>query len=86
MARKKKPDLDNIFAKTDTGQPEEKPDDPAQSFGVGLRRSEWLRFDEIAAELGQTRHAVALWALRDFLKRWDAGEIRTQTRPSLPKQ
>jgi hypothetical protein len=60
-----------------------KPKDPAQSFGVGLKESEWARFDKIATELGQTKHAVALWALRDFLRRWDAGEIKTQTKRSL---
>jgi len=68
-------------------QPELEPEreDPVKSRGVGLKTSEWARFDAIAAELGETRHAVAMFALKDFLRRWDAGEIQTKSKPSLPK-
>ena len=76
---KDKPDMSNIFAKT---EPDAK--DEVKSSGVGLRESEWAKVDAIAAELGQTRHKVAAYALRDFLRRWDAGEIQTETKPSLP--
>jgi hypothetical protein len=73
-----------LFEKTESEQPQESPTDEVKSCGVGLRESEWAKIDAIAAELGQTRHSVAAYALKDFLKRWDAGEIRTETKPSLP--
>lgn len=74
-----------LFKKTESEQqPQAKPTDEVKSSGVGLRESEWAKIDAIAAELGQTRHSVAAYALRDFLRRWDAGEIRTETKPSLP--
>ena len=66
---------------------EEKPGevyDPIKPRGTGLRASEWDHFDEIAAELGSKPHALACYILRDFIKRYDAGEIKTQTQKTLP--
>ena len=81
----KKPELNNIFGKTEPeAQPEAKHDDKVKAVGIGLKSSEWQRYEDIANELGMTRHALATYALRDFLKRYDAGEIQTQTRPTLP--
>jgi len=62
----------------------EAPEDRVKAYGVGLKISEWERIEEIAAELGKKRHAVALYALRDFIRRYDAGEIGTVTQKSLP--
>lgn len=74
-----------MFSKTESDQPQEaQPKDEVKSYGVGLRESEWKQYEAIAAELGQTKHKVAAYALRDFLRRWDAGEIQTETKPSLP--
>ena len=64
---------------------ETKPADPVESTGVGLRTSEWKRLEKIANELGETRHAVAAYAIRDFIRRYEAGEIQTETRPTLPR-
>jgi hypothetical protein len=56
-------------------------DDPLGSFGEGLRASEWQRLDAITAEMGVTRHKVEAWALRSFLKQYEAGEIQTVKKP-----
>lgn len=74
-----------LFKKTESEQPqEEAKKDEVKSYGVGLRESEWQQIEFIAADMGVTKHKVAAYALRDFLKRWDAGEIETQAKPSLP--
>jgi hypothetical protein len=75
-----------LFKKTEPEQPQDadQPKDEVKSYGVGLRESEWKQYEAIAAELGQTKHKVAAYALRDFLRRWEAGEIQTETKPSLP--
>ena len=52
-------------------------DDSVDSYSVGLRASEWQRLDAIAAEMGITRNKVAAWALRSFLKQYEAGDIQT---------
>ena len=62
-------------------EPPEK--DKVESYGVGLRKSEWQRYDEIAAEMQMTKHGVALFALRYFLKQYDAGEVETGTKPTF---
>ena len=53
--------------------------DPVKARGIGLRLSEWADLDKIAAELGIKPHALAAHALRDWLKRYAAGEIPTET-------
>ena len=51
------------------------PDDPSEQRGIGLRRSEWTRMGQIAEDLGgESINSLATWALRDFIRRWDAGE------------
>lgn len=49
------------------------PEDVAP-IGVGLTFEEGERLNDIAAELGVKRHALLLWLVRDFVRRWDAGE------------
>jgi hypothetical protein len=56
-------------------------DDPVGSYGVDLRASEWQRLDDIAVEMGVTRHKVAASALRSFLKQYEVGEIQTVKKP-----
>lgn len=68
---KQKPDLSNIFAKTETGS--ETPKDKIKPVGVGLKESEWERIESIGAELGANRHKLAAWIMRDFIARYDAG-------------
>ena len=72
-----------LFDKTESDEPAEIKDE-VKSYGVGLHESEWKQYEAIAAELGQTKNKVAAYALRDFLKRWDSGDIETETKPSLP--
>jgi len=43
-------------------------------MGVALKQTEIDRLDQIAEELGQKRHAVMQYAVRDFIKRYDQGE------------
>lgn len=84
---KVKPTTKDIFAKTEPGQ-----DDQAQDIikarGVGLKESEWAELEKIAAELSMTLHAVSAYGVRYFLKAYQAGKIkpetkRTQTLPDL---
>ncbi len=88
MVKRQSIDKDKVGNLYKTTAPEQlqeaAPKDEVRSSGVGLYKSEWARVDAIAAELGQTRHAVAAYALKDFLRRWEAGEIQTETKPSLP--
>jgi len=51
--------------------------------GVGLKASEWARLDIIAKELNMKAHALSLWALRDFIRRYEAGEIATKQTKKL---
>ena len=51
--------------------------------GVGLKVIEWNRFDKIARELGMKPHALSLWAIRDFMRRYEAGEIETKMSKKL---
>jgi len=80
----------SVFAKT---EPEPKPEtptlgrrrrrdpsDPIQSQGVGLRASEWARLRAIADELGGVGlHELTVWAVRDFIRRYNAGEVKPET-------
>jgi len=63
-----------------SGQPQPAPTPPedlglSRAVGIGLREGEWAQFEQIASELGLSRNAVAAWALRHFLKLYQAGEI-----------
>ena len=51
--------------------------------GVGLHASEWARLDAIAKELNMKAHALSLWALRDFIARYERGEIPTKQTKKL---
>ena len=56
-------------------------DDPESSFNVDLRASEWQRLDDIAAEMGITRHQAAALAVRAFLKQYEARENQMVKKP-----
>jgi len=61
--------------------------DRVKARGVGLRESEWNRLEEIAGELGVTRHNLMLYVLRDFIQRYEAGyrpETETKTTLKMP--
>lgn len=86
MAQKQKPDMSSIFAKTDqAGSETREASGPTVTQGVGLKASEWAEIEDIADELGQTRHAIAAYALRYFLKQYQAGAIQPEQKPTLPE-
>ena len=68
----------------ETQPKEEKQADPIDPKGIGLRVSEWEHLENIGDELGMTKHALAMYAIRDFMRRYDAGEIQTETKKALP--
>lgn len=60
--------------------------DKVNPVGVALGREELARLDEIAQELGQSRHAVLRFAIRYFIKSYNQGErpkTRTETKTIL---
>ena len=56
--------------------------DTVKPRGVGLNQIEWDRFDKITHELDMKPHALTVWAVRDFLQMYQAGEIKTKTETS----
>ena len=68
-----------------TGNQEDKKKDKAPEkvnpVGVALSREELDYLDEVAGRLGQSRHAVIQYAIRDFIKRYEQGELpKTKTK------
>jgi hypothetical protein len=87
MVKKQDLGLDDLFKKTEPQ--EEKQADPVKPRGIGLKLSEWQRLAAIGRELGgQKANRLAAWAIRDFIRRYEAGEIETttETRRKLPGQ
>lgn len=82
---KKKPDLSNIFAKTEPSEGEPI-DDKVRAYGVGLKASEWAAFEAIAERMGVTRYNLAAWALRYFMDQYESGSlpVREEKRETLP--
>jgi hypothetical protein len=75
MARKDT--IGNLFQKT------EKQARPAKvekyPLSVYLTAEEKLELADIAGQLGESKHAVLQFAIKEFLRRWDAGEYEIQT-------
>lgn len=91
MPTKKRPELNpdeqaGLFRRTEPAIPQEQeqPPDPIRAIGIGLKTSEWAKIDDIAAALGTTRHKISLYALRDFIRRYESGDIPVEKRPTLP--
>jgi hypothetical protein len=81
---KKRPTIDikkeaRLFDRTEPQAPIPDESDPMKVTGVGLRLSEQNELAQIAKELGVTHHALLQYAVRDFMRRWKAGE-RPKTR------
>jgi len=77
----------DLFRRTEPSQPQaEQPqaEDRVKARGVGLKLSEWAELDAWAAGMGIKTHALLLFAIRDFMRRWRAGEVKTETR-TLPR-
>jgi len=82
---KQKPDMTNIFARTDPeSRQAQEATGPTITKGVGLKESEWAELQDIAAELGITQHAISAYALRHFLKQYRTGNIPLENKPTLP--
>jgi len=90
----KRPTLDpekaaGLFEKTgepeQPTQPQEQAKDKVYPLGIGLKKSEWTRLQVIADELGVKRHNLAMWVLRDFMRRYDAGERPATTQKTVLK-
>ncbi len=54
-------------------------DDIIKPTSFGLKLSERMRFDEIAGELGVARNALGRFAIRKFIKDYEAGEVEIKT-------
>lgn len=66
-------DLANYFAKTAPTQAEPKPG-KVSPVSVALSREELERLTAMAAEINVSRHALLLYIIRDYMRRWQAGE------------
>ncbi len=84
MAKKKIATL-GIFARTEpSATPTATPaDDLVESFGVGLRHSEWEDIKTIAGELNMKYHALAVAFIRYGLKAYKEGKIKTKAAKTL---
>lgn len=86
---KKIPQLDqdemaNLFKRTEPKPVEEGGKDRQKVRTVGMKTSEFKRIDEIAQELGVKPHALMVFAIRDFIRRYDSGERpKTSTKTTL---
>lgn len=69
-----------LFKKTAPEQLPEALPDPVKPRGIGLRESEWARLEAIGAEMGVKAHKLVVWAVRDFLRRYDSGELPLEER------
>lgn len=80
MANKKRIELSKAFDDITGGggkQKKKASEAKAKPVGVALLPDELERLAAIAEELGQSRHAVLQYAVRDFVRRYDAGEKPT---------
>lgn len=64
------------FLESQNTLPETKSDDRTAVVSVGMKRSEITRLAAIAAENGVTRKNLMVYALRRFIRKYDAGKIR----------
>ena len=60
----------NLFGRTE----QKKKTGKVTPKAIGITDIEYDAIKNIADELGVSPHAVMLYAVRDFMKRWEAGE------------
>jgi hypothetical protein len=76
----KKPTIgDNPFRKTEQAQPGQPAEKPPTPRGVALEAEEIAELESIAGQMNTSVHKILQYAVRDFLKRWRAGEIQPET-------
>ena len=80
MAKKQPTISSDLFGKTTAAadqQPEEKKNYPTSVY---LTREEKAELDSMASGVGLSRHALLQFAIKDFIKRFRAGEIKAATK------
>jgi hypothetical protein len=53
---------------------------------IGLSHADISALERIAEELGQSRHAVMLYAIREFIRRYDSGEKPKTKKVTITKE
>jgi len=53
---------------------------------IGLDQNTINDLERIAEELGQSRHAVMLYAIKEFIKRYDSGEKPKTKKVTITKE
>ncbi len=81
MAKKTNQGLDElrnslIPKKTETQEPAKEPGDKNTPVSVYLTREEKTTLNTIAKEVGLSRHALMQYAIKEFIERYQAGEIK----------
>ena len=78
MAKKQPTINTNLFGSTQAAdpQPEETEKKKNYPISVYLTHEEREELEGMAASVGLTRHALLQFALKDFIKRFRAGEIK----------
>lgn len=73
----RKDTIGNLFQKT------EKQASPAKvekyPLSVYLTAEEKTQIADIAGQAGESKHAILQLAIKEFLRRWDAGEYQIET-------
>jgi len=72
--------LDDIFAKTDTGQEEPQVEKKNFPIGVYLTQAERDEIDAIAKNEDISRHAFLQYAIRVFVARYKSGDEKLETK------
>jgi len=67
---------ENLFSRTTAAEPEETKNYP---ISVYLTQEEKTELKSMAKDAGLSRHALLQFAVRDFMKRFKAGEIKAET-------
>ena len=78
--------IGEIFKRTEPAVQEEKTAKLTKKpLSVYLTLEEKARLEEIAQEIGQSKHAIMQFSIREFLRRYDAGEYEIQTEKVIKK-
>jgi hypothetical protein len=64
----------NLITKNQEDKKKDKNPEKVNPVGVALSKEELGYLEGIAGELGQSRHAVIQYAIKDFIKRYEQGE------------
>jgi hypothetical protein len=77
---KKQPTINaDLFKRTAPEPQAESTEEKNTPTSVYLTREEKAALDAIAAQIDMTRHAIMQFAIRDFIARYESGEIKPKT-------